>query len=228
MKKIKNKIVVVIAAYNEEQKIAGVLKRVSKFCDKIVVVNDGSKDNTLKKIKGRKIIALNHIINLGQGAALQTGFEYAKTLNPEVVVTFDADGQFDPREILKMVNPILKKRADVTLGSRFLGSVKNIPFIRLVILRMGIFFTYLFSNIALTDTHNGFRAFSKNAISKIKIIHNRWAHPSDILYQIARNNFKFVEIPIKVLYSDYSKKKGQRNIEAIRIPLSLIIKALFN
>lgn len=219
-------VVAVIPAYNEEKKIGKVIREVAQYVDKMIVIDDGSADHTAEQAKHRKSIILKHLINLGQGAALQTGFEYAKKIKSDIIVTFDADGQFEPSEIKDIVKPIIKNRADVVLGSRFLGKTINIPSSRLIVLRMGIFFTYLFSNIKLTDTHNGFRAFNKKAFSKINILHNRWAHPSDIIYQVSKNKFRIIEVPVTIRYTNYSKSKGQSNFEALRIPFELVARAL--
>lgn len=219
-------IYVIIAAWNEEKTIKSTISEVIKYADRVIVIDDGSYDNTAIMAKHKKATVLSHIINLGQGAALQTGFDYVKKLKPKVVVTYDADRQFKASEIQKMIKPILSGKADVTLGSRFLGKVVNIPRSRLLVLKFGLMFTRLFSNINLTDTHNGFRAFSGKALEKINIKHNRWAHPSDIIYQIAVNKFRIVEVPVTVYYTDYSWKKGQKNLEAVRIPIQLVYKAL--
>lgn len=223
----KSKVAVIIPAYNEDKTIAGVIKAVSKYTDKVIVIDDGSKDRTATKVKGKKAILLRHIINLGQGAAIQTGFDYAKEIGADIVVTFDADGQFKASQIRDMIKPIINRKADVVLGSRFLGRVRNIPPLRHAILKAGILFTSFFSRIKLSDTHNGFRAFSKYAYGLMDIRHNRWAHPSDIIYQISKNRFRVTEVPVNVDYTAYSIKKGQRNIEAIKIPFQLIAKALF-
>lgn len=221
-------VVLVIAALNEEKKIAKVVLEASHYVHKIIVVDDGSTDKTSSVVTGKKVILIRHIINLGQGAALQTGFDYAKTLSPSVVITYDADGQFSASDIPKFTKPILSGKTDVVLGSRFLGKSLNMPTSRLMVLKFGIIFTRLFSNIKLSDTHNGFRAFSGEAIKKINLKHNRWAHPSEVIYQIRKNNLRVLEVPITVRYSKYSWQKGQRNIEALKIPLELVIKALIS
>lgn len=232
------KVVAVIPAYNEEKKIGKVVNEVARYVDTVVVIDDGSADDTveiLKKWKVEKQIIpsewgkwkiLCHPINLGQGAALQTGFEYAKKLGADITITYDADGQFKASDIPKFIGPIKEGKADVVLGSRFLGKAVNIPRGRLLVLRLGIFFTYLFSNIKLTDAHNGFRAFNKKALSKMNIKHNRWAHPSDVIYQIAANRFRVVEVPVTVKYTKYTLAKGQSSLEALRIPFELVTKAL--
>lgn len=223
---MKVKIIVVIAAYNEEKKVANVVNEVSKYVDLVIVVDDGSKDKTADIVKNKKAIVLRHFINLGQGAALQTGFDYAKKLNPKVVITYDADGQFEAKEILKIIKPILDKKVDVVLGSRFLGKIINMSSIRRYILKLGILFTWIFSEIKLTDTHNGFRAFSNKALNLIEITQNRMAHASEIIDEIKRNNLSYKEIPVTVKYDDYSKQKGQSSLNSIRILIELISRKL--
>ena len=226
MKEHKKNVVVVIAAYNEEKKIKTVVDSVAKYVDLVVVVDDGSKDKTYEMVNNKKAVVLRHCINLGQGAALQTGFDYVKKLNPEVVVTYDADGQFLAEEIPSMVKPILEKKVDVVLGSRFLGKTINMSPVRKYMLKLGILFTWIFSEIKLTDTHNGFRALSKKALESIKITQNRMAHASEIIDEIKRNNLSYVEMPVTVKYDDYSKQKGQSNLNSVKIFLELISKEL--
>jgi len=226
MKEHKKNIVVVIAAYNEEKKIRTVVDSVAKYADLIVVVDDGSKDKTSEMVNNKKAVVLRHCINLGQGAALQTGFDYVKQMNPKVVVTYDADGQFLAEEIPSMVKPILEKKVDVVLGSRFLGKTINMSPVRKYMLKLGILFTWVFSEIKLTDTHNGFRALSKKALESIKITQNRMAHASEIIDEIKRNNLSYLEMPVTVKYDDYSKQKGQSNLNSVKIFLELISKEL--
>jgi len=222
----KLKIIAVIAAYNEEKKVASVVDDVSKYVDLVVVIDDGSKDKTVEVIKNKKAIVLKHCINLGQGAALQTGFDYAKEFNPDVIITYDADGQFEAKEISKIIEPILDKKVEVVLGSRFLGKTINMSPFRKYILKLGILFTWVFSEIKLTDTHNGFRAFNNKALNLIEITQNRMAHASEIIDEIKRNNLNYLEVPVTVKYDDYSKQKGQSSLNSIRILLELITRKL--
>jgi glycosyltransferase involved in cell wall biosynthesis len=224
--KEKIKIIAVIAAYNEEKKVANVVDEVSKYVDLVIIIDDGSKDRTAEIIKNKKTIVLKHCVNLGQGAALQTGFDYAKKFNPEVVITYDADGQFEAKEIPKIIKPILDKKVDMVLGSRFLGKTINMSSIRKHILKLGILFTWIFSEIKLTDTHNGFRALSNKALNSIEIVQNRMAHASEILDEIKRNNLSYLEVPVTVKYDDYSKQKGQSSLNSIKILLELIGRKL--
>lgn len=220
------KKIVVIAAYNEEKKVTSVVDEVSKYVDLVIVVDDGSKDKTADVIKNKKAVVLKHCINLGQGAALQTGFDYAKKFNPDVVVTYDADGQFEAKEISKIIKPVLDKKVEVVLGSRFLGKTVNMSPLRKYILKLGILFTWIFSEIKLTDTHNGFRALSNKALNLIEINQNRMAHASEIIDNIVRKNLSYIEVPVTVKYDDYSKQKGQSNFNSIKILLELIFNKL--
>lgn len=220
------KKIVVIAAYNEEKKVASVVDEVLKYVDLVIVVDDGSKDKTADVIKNKKAVVLKHCINLGQGAALQTGFDYAKKFNPDVVVTYDADGQFEAKEISKIIKPVLDKKVEVVLGSRFLGKTVNMSPLRKYILKLGILFTWVFSEIKLTDTHNGFRALSNKALNLIEINQNRMAHASEIIDNIVRKNLSYIEVPVTVKYDDYSKQKGQSNFNSIKILLELIFNKL--
>lgn len=221
------KIYIVIPAFNEKLRIKIVIEAVKTFADKIIVVDDGSTDNTAEQIISKKVVLLKHCFNLGQGAALQTGFQYAKQEGADIVITYDADGQFIASEIPLLIKPLIEGRADIALGSRFLGKTVNMPTLKFIILKLGIIFTYLYSGIKLTDTHNGLRALNKKALRKISITQNRMAHSSEILDQIKQYQLKFTEVPVTVSYDDYTKKKGQNVFSAFRITYDLIAKKLY-
>jgi glycosyltransferase involved in cell wall biosynthesis len=200
--------------------IARVLDDFIKTDYQVVVVDDCSTDGTGEIVSKYPVILLRHMINLGQGAALQTGFSYAcKHTLAETVVTFDSDGQHDIRDIPALVAPLLEGKMDVVLGSRFINgrSVAGMPWSKLVTLKLGLFFTRISTGLKLTDTHNGLRAFTLNALGKIQITQNRMAHASELLNQISRNKFKYLEIPVTVHYTEYSKKKGQSILNSINI-----------
>lgn len=223
----KPKIFAVIAAYNEEKTISKVLEELKEYVDNIVVVDDGSSDNTSQKVTGKKVTLLKHLVNLGQGAALQTGFEYAKREEADIVITYDADGQFLATDIPRLIKPIIQNKADIVLGSRFLGQAINIPFSRLLTLKMGIIFTFIFSGLNLSDVYNGLRALNKTALQKINITQNRLAHASEILDKIKTNQLRYIEIPVTVRYTDYSKQKGEKNLNALKVFVDLITKKLY-
>ena len=223
---MKKNIAAIIPVYNEERMIGHVIDEVKKYVDIIIIVDDCSTDGTIGKIKGDKVVLLRHMMNLGQGAAIQTGFDYAKINDVKIAVTFDADGQFLASEIPSVIKPLFQNKADVVLGSRFLGKAIDVPLLRKVILKYGIIFTYLFSGVKLSDTHNGFRALNKKALFEIQVTHNRMAHASEIIDEILHNNLRCVEVPVTVKYDGYSKVKGQKNINSLKIVAQLIMQKM--
>jgi polyprenyl-phospho-N-acetylgalactosaminyl synthase len=220
---------IIIAAYNEEKNISSVISSLKQEgYNKIIVVDDGSKDNTYKIAKKNGAITLKHSINRGQGAALQTGMTYALLNNADYLVHFDADGQHNPKEIKNMLEPIKNKETEITLGSRFLKKQK-IPFIRKIMLKGGIFIIWLFYRIKLSDAHNGFRAFSKEAAKKIIITTDRMEHASEIIEQIKANNIKYKEIPVTIKYTKETLeqgRKGQGSFDSIKIVFKMLMKKI--
>lgn len=221
-----NDVWVVIPAYNEERKIGEVVRAVLAHAPKVVVVDDGSADRTFEAASSLPVDVLRHRLNRGQGAALATGIEYALRRGAGIIVTFDADGQHDPAEIASLIKPIVEGKAQVALGSRFLGPGQPIPWVRRLVLKAGILFTRVLSRIDVSDTHNGFRALSAAAARSIEITQDRMAHASEIIDQIARKKIPFVEVPVTICYSDYSRQKGQSSLNAVRIALRMILGKL--
>tara|TARA_Y100000310_G_C20699391_1_gene828311 strand:- start:2242 stop:2937 length:696 start_codon:yes stop_codon:yes gene_type:complete len=226
------KTFIVIPAYNEEKMIGSVLQNLKHHNhENIVVVDDGSKDNTSKVVKCHDVHLIRHIINRGQGASLQTGTEYALNQGADIIVHFDADGQLRPEEINKVTQPIKEKEVEATLGSRFLGQTVNLSKTKKLTLKGGILFTYFFSGIKLTDTHNGFRALSRNAASKITISQDKMAHASEIIDEIKNKKISFKEVPVTVIYTEHTKKNskqegiaGIKGLSSVKIALDLILK----
>ena len=217
------KICAVLPAYNEAKTIASVVKEVKDKVDEVIVIDDGSGDLTadLAQQAGAKV--LTHFLNRGQGAALQTGINFALNQGADIIVTFDADGQHNPDDIKRVVQPLLLGEVEVVLGSRFLKSKSNIPLVRKFILRMAVWFTRLYTGIAVTDVHNGFRAFSRQATEKINIKQDGMAHASEIIEQIKTRHLRYMEIPVTIKYTDYSLQKGQKISNSFRILWDLII-----
>lgn len=220
------KIVIVIPAYNEEKLVKSVVVDVRKFTHWVIVVDDGSTDQTYEKAKEAGAIVLRHVINRGQGAALKTGIDFAQLLNADIIVTFDADGQHLASDIPRMIQPILDGKADLVLGSRFLNESSNAPWLRKCVLKMSIIFTFLFYRLKLTDSHNGFRAFSREAAQKIDILQDRMAHASEIVGEIIKHQLSYCEIPVTIKYTEYSIKKGQSVLDAWKILMDLAIGRL--
>jgi glycosyltransferase involved in cell wall biosynthesis len=165
------------------------------------------------------VFVCRHPINLGQGAALRTGIEFATQRGARFIVTFDADGQHQAQEIPRMLKPLLDQECEVVLGSRFMehGRVENIPLKKYVLLKIAVLFTRLTTGLPLTDTHNGFRAMTVSAANRIEITQNRMAHASQILRSIAALRIPFKEVPVTIRYTEYSMRKGQRLSNAINI-----------
>lgn len=218
---------VVIAAYNEEPRLGATLAGLrARGYENVAVVDDGSRDRTVEVALASGVWVLRHVVNLGQGAALQTGIRFALGRGAATIVTFDADGQHDPDEIPTVAAPVRAGTADVALGSRFLGRAVDIPFSRKLILRGGVLFTRLFSGIHVTDTHNGFRALSRSAAERLKITQNRMAHASEILDQIMALGLRYVEVPVTIRYSAETMAKGQSSWNAVKIVAELFLGRL--
>lgn len=223
--RLADRVFIVIPAYNESKIIGSVLSDLKNAgWTNIVVVDDCSRDNTYGVVREHDVFLLHHVINRGQGAALKTGIDFALHRGAQIIVTFDADGQHCAEEINHIIKPIINGRADVALGSRFLGTTSNTPFIKVVMLRIGIIFTWVFSGVLLTDTHNGFRAFSRRAAMKLEIRQDRMEHASEIIDEIYKKRIKFVEVPVTIRYTEYSIKHGQNPFNSVAIALRLIIR----
>jgi polyprenyl-phospho-N-acetylgalactosaminyl synthase len=219
-------IFVIIPAYNEEKKISQVIKSVKEKLPEvsICVVDDNSTDNTFNKALSQNIFALKHIVNRGQGAALQTGNDFALSKGAEVIVHFDGDGQHRVEDIERLIRPIIEKDFQVVLGSRFLGDISNIPFTKkFFILKPALIVNYFFTGVKLTDAHNGLRALSREAAKKINITQDRMAHNTEIIAEIKRNKLKYKEVSVEIIYNEY----GQGFFDGLKILRDLIIKKIF-
>jgi glycosyltransferase involved in cell wall biosynthesis len=219
---VKDMTYIVIPAYNEESAIGAVVAEVKVSWPHVIVVDDGSVDQTGSVARQNGAVVLTHAVNRGQGAALQTGITYALLRGARIIVTLDSDGQHRAADIDTLVTPIAEGHADVVLGSRFLGSTENMPPLRHLILRAAIIFTRVISGARITDTHNGLRAFSCVAASQIEIRLDRMAHASEIVDQVVVHGARCIEVPVHVRYTDYSKRKGQTGLGAVRVLLDYL------
>jgi glycosyltransferase involved in cell wall biosynthesis len=222
-------VFVVVPTLNEAQVIRDSVKPLVSHGYSVVVVDDGSTDNTWALLHEIPIHALRHPINLGQGAALQTGMTYALEHGAQYIVHFDADGQHRADDIEVLLEPLRNNEADVALGSRFLRREDSdaVPMVRRLLLRGGVWFNAFLTGIRLTDAHNGFRAFARDAASKIDLQENRFAHASEILSQIHRHKLRYVERPTSIIYTDYSREKGQSSWNAIKIVIDMLLRRIF-
>jgi glycosyltransferase involved in cell wall biosynthesis len=220
------KIWVVIAAYNEARVIGRVVADVRRRGYPVALVDDGSRDLTAEIAEAAGAAVVRHPVNLGQGAALQTGIEFALEHGADVIVTFDADGQHRSAEIASLVDALAQHGVDFALGSRFLGRAVSLPPSRRVLLKAATLFTRLTSGLVLTDTHNGLRAMTRRGASAIRLRQNRMAHASELLNQIAASGLRYVEVPVTIEYTAYSLAKGQKLGDALAILIDLSARRL--
>lgn len=225
--------VFIIPAYNEGEIIINTIENIfKKWYKNIIIINDGSKDNTWKILEkfSKKIIILNHFTNRWQWAALETGFEYVRRFwDIKYVITYDADWQHSIDDLEKFEKILKKdKEIDILLWSRFIWDKKTkIPFFRKIILKMWILFTFFISKISLSDTHNWYRVIRKKALKKIKITQDWMAHASEILDVISEKKLIYKEIPVTIKYTDYSLKKWQKSWNAINIAFRILWSKFF-
>mgnify|MGYP005846869105 CR=1 FL=1 len=216
----------IVPAFNEAVTIAEVVRDVRAIGLRVVVVDDGSVDETAKVAACAGAAVVVHPVNLGQGAALQTGLEFALAHGAEFVVTFDADGQHDAEDVAALLAPLKAGTAEFALGSRFLGSTVEAPRTRRLLLKAATAYTRLTSGLVVTDSHNGLRAMTRRGAGAIHLRQNRMAHASEILDQIARSRLPYVEIPVTISYTAHSLAKGQKTSDAITILLDLAARSL--
>lgn len=215
---------IVMPAYNEGSAIRATLLGLDGY--DVVVVDDGSRDDTAARARNAGATVVKHPINLGQGAALATGIRYALSRGATHVCTFDADGQHSVDTIETMLATLRETGADVALGSRFLGATIDMPLARRVLLKAAVAFTRVHAKLPVTDTHNGLRLFTRAAAECIRIRQPRMAHGSEILSEIARTGTRYVEVPTTIRYTDYSKAKGQHFFDSVKIVLDLAYDSL--
>jgi glycosyltransferase involved in cell wall biosynthesis len=222
-------VFVIVPSYNEGRVVANTVRPLMDAGYQVVVVDDCSSDDTRAVLESLPVSYIRHPINLGQGAALQTGMTFAYENGAEFAVHFDADGQHDAADIPKLLQPILDGRADITLGTRFQRAedAAEVPPTRKVILRGAIIVNQALTGLKLTDAHNGFRAMNRLALSKIKMTENRMAHATEILSIIQKEKLRVEEVPVHIVYTEYSKEKGQSSGNALHILIDMILNKLF-
>jgi polyprenyl-phospho-N-acetylgalactosaminyl synthase len=217
---------VLCPAFNEAKTLGVVLSGLRAEGYRVVVVDDGSCDETARIAMEHASAVITHPVNLGQGAALKTGIDYAISRGAEYLVTFDSDGQHRPSDIPRLLEALVRNQADFALGSRFLGKPQSMPLVRKLLLRAATLFTSLTTGLYLTDTHNGLRAFTRRGAMALNFRQNRMAHASEILSDIAASRLRYVEVPVTIDYTEYSMAKGQRTSDLILVLLDLFARKL--
>lgn len=221
---------IILPAYNEAKEIGGVLDRLldykknnSQVRVEIVVVDDGSQDNTTKICKSRRITVLTHILNRGLGGALATGLEYAKRNGFDYALTMDSDGQHDVNDIPKSVDLLINDKADVIIGSRMHGQ-DGMPKDRMILNSLSNYFTYLLFGVWTSDSQSGFRAFNRRAMDHMTLRTQGMEVSSEIFAEINKYKLRLKEVPITVIYTEYSRSKGQTNLNSLNIIFKLLLR----
>ncbi|NUR25715.1 MAG: glycosyltransferase family 2 protein [Catenulispora sp.] len=216
---------IVIPVYNEGAVIGEVVERTRETFPNIVCVDDGSRDDSAERIAGTGAHLVRHPVNLGQGAALQTGIAYALAQpGMRYLVTFDADGQHRVEDAETMLAVARGEGADVVLGSRFLEQNEQIPLLKRIVLRTVVALSPTARKLKLSDAHNGLRVLNREAASQLRITMNGMAHASEIVGFLARSGLKVREVPVTILYTEYSRSKGQSLINGVNILFDLSVR----
>jgi glycosyltransferase involved in cell wall biosynthesis len=216
---------VAIPMFNEATVIGSVVRELLPVFPHIVCVDDGSSDDSIEKAATAGAHVVRHPINLGQGASLQTAFEYALS-DPAMteVLTFDADGQHQLVDALAMVTKLRVEGLDVVIGSRFLDDRTELGFAKKTVLRMATAYTRLSTGMALTDAHNGLRVLNRGLVEKIQLTQNRMAHASELTEQIGGLKARWAEYPTHIVYTEYSRSKGQSLLNSVNILVELLFR----
>lgn len=208
----------IVPLYNEGVVVGDVLRHARETFRKIVCVDDGSADDSAQIAREAGAVVVEHPVNLGQGAALQTGLAYAlRDPAARYFVTFDSDGQHRTEDAARMVQRLRTEPLDVVLGSRFLGTKMEASALKRLVLKAAVQFERMSTGLKVTDTHNGLRAFSRKGASAIEIRQNRMAHGSEILREISKKHLAYAEEPVHIIYTDYSRAKGQSLWNSVNI-----------
>jgi glycosyltransferase involved in cell wall biosynthesis len=215
---------VVVPVYNEDTVIADVVAEIRTAFPNVVCVDDGSRDSSAERIAGTEAHLVRHPINLGQGASLQTGIDYALLNGAERIVTFDADGQHDVADAVRMAAILRSGEADVVLGSRFLESTEPVPPLKRLVLRTVAALSPASRKLKLTDAHNGLRAMNRAVAEDLRITMNGMAHASEIVASLARSSWRIREVPVTIRYTEYSRSKGQSLFNGVNILFDLSVR----
>jgi len=223
----KIKLCIIIPAFNEEKAIGTVVEAMRKsaaetsYDTSVVVVDDGSHDKTAELALARGAIVIRHILNSGAGGATATGLSYAEQNNFDIAVTADADGQHAPSDVVACVDELIRVNSDLVIGSRLINS-EGMSKSKILGNRGLSFITYMLFGVSVTDSQSGLRVFSKKALAQLKWKTRGYEFCSEMLWRAKQQQLKISEFPIKAIYTDYSKSKGQNNWNAFNIVGSLI------
>jgi|YelNatPaOPRAMG01_1025707.scaffolds.fasta_scaffold88849_2 glycosyltransferase involved in cell wall biosynthesis len=205
------KIIAVIPAYNEEKTIGFVIKETKKYVDNVIVIDDGSTDNTAKIAKKNGAVIYSHPTRMGLGKTILDGYREALKLDAEIVLQIDADGQYLPKEIPKLLKPIIDNQADMVLGSRFLGTIENMPLIKKIGNKFFSKITSFLSGIKITDAQTGFRATRAEVIENI-IPTGKYTYTQEMIIRASKEGYRIFEVPIYFAKRSYGKSRLIGNV----------------
>jgi len=218
---------VIVPCYNEAPVVRGVIETVRRHFPNVVAVDDGSRDNSAAEIQASGARLVQHPVNMGAGAAYQTGVDFAlRDPGAEFFVTFDADGQHRVEDVIAMVNHLRGVDTEVLIGSRFLGSVEGMSTSRRTLLKAAVVFERMTSGITLTDAHQGLRVFRRSFARILDLQSHDMSWASEFLTRMAEHKTTYEEFPVHVEYTDYSRSKGQRSINSVNIGMDVLINKL--
>ena len=211
----------VVPCYNEATVIRDVLANARQTFPNIVAVNDGSADDSAAEIHAAGAHLVDHPVNLGQGASLQTGVEYARAQpGAQYFVTFDADGQHQVKDVVRMLGRLREEPVDIIVGTRFgrpRAADDQVPWIKRLVLRTVVLLSPTTRKLGLSDAHNGLRVFNRTVAEEMNIRMNGMSHASEIVSMIADRQWRVSEEPVDILYTEYSMSKGQSLINGVNI-----------
>jgi polyprenyl-phospho-N-acetylgalactosaminyl synthase len=218
---------IVVPAYNEATVIGEVIADLRSVFDHVVCVDDGSQDDTGAVALRAGAHLVRHPVNLGQGAAIQTGIEYARSQpGAEVFVTFDADGQHRVKDVMRMIDRLTAEDVDIVVGTRFAdqGVHSEVPVLKRIVLRTAVWLSPRSRRLNLSDAHNGLRVFNRTVAGGLDIAINGMGHASEIVVLVDENNWRVTEEPVEILYTDYSKSKGQPLVNGVNIVFDVFLR----
>jgi len=215
---------IIVPAHNESRVISETVTELLEVCPNVVVVDDGSSDDTGARARASGATVLSHLLNLGQGAALDTGLRFAlQQVDARYFVTFDADGQHDVSDAVRMVESLHESSSSIVFGTRFHGTgTTGMPRLKRVLLKLARLQVNHVSGLRLTDAHNGLRALDRRAAEVMQFTQRGMAHATEVAQIVGRNRLAYLEIPITVRYSEYSRQKGQSMLNSVNILYDLL------
>lgn len=220
------KLLVIIPAFNEASVIGSVIQSARKSLPSasILIVDDGSQDDTYAVSQKHGVMVVRHILNRGLGGAITTGLSFAKLHGYEIAITLDADGQHDPQDALPMIDLITQHNYDIVIGTRLAKGARHMPSDRRVLNWLANTLTYVLFGVRTTDSQSGFRAFNRKAIESISLKTERMEVSSEVFAEIKRLKLRFAEVPITVIYTHYSRSKGQQNSNKWSVGYKLMLR----